>query len=43
MEKELHNHPFGLSLSKANSRMVRQAHHDRNEDIYDVHYLCKAQ
>jgi hypothetical protein len=33
MEKELYNHPFSLSLSKADPRMVRQAHHERNEDI----------
>lgn len=29
MEKELCNRPFGLSLSKAAPRMVRQAHHER--------------
>jgi len=33
MEKELHYSPFGLSLSKAAPRMVRQAHHERNENI----------
>jgi len=43
MEKELHNRPFGLSLSKAAPRMVRQAHHERTKDIYVVHYLCKPQ
>jgi len=39
MEKELHNYPFGLSLSKAAPRMVRQAHHERSKDIYVLHYL----
>jgi len=43
MEKELHNRPFGLSLSKATPRMIRQAHHERTKDIYVVHYLCKPQ
>ena len=33
MDKELYNTPFSLSLSKADPRMVRQAHHERNEDI----------
>jgi hypothetical protein len=42
MEKEPNNHPFSLSLSKADRRMVRQAHHERNEDILRVTLLMQG-
>jgi len=43
MERELYTYPFGLSLSKADPPMVRRAHHERNEGIHNLHYLCKSQ
>lgn len=38
---EPHNYPFSLSVSKADLRMVRRAHHGRDGDTRNLHYLCK--